>query len=998
MTMLIPSSASAADEELVVVTGSRIPNRDYSSDSPLTTVSGDALKSTGSVEVTDLLAQLPQVVPGLSAGSNNPPSGGAQAVDLRGLGPNRNIVLMNGRRIVPTNISGTVDLQTIPTSLISRIEVITGGASAVYGADAITGVVNFIMKDNFEGVEADAQYGISDRGDDDEKSFSVTVGGNFADNRGNMVLTYDYAYRRPVFDSARPFAAQATTLTSRSPTGTYASFGGNRPSQAAVDAYFAAHGGATPGQVPNSQALGFNDDGTLFNTGGSGTAGVFNYTSNPTYPAQLFCANPASHTTCQTFSYNFQPPNLFIVPLKRQNFMGMGHFDITPDVTAYMELKFTNYSSASALAPSPAPTAPIPAASTPDGSFNGTSGYIVPTNNPFIPADLAALLASRTTVGPDVSGTHLAFNGQAATGANQDFKLVTRFSALGPRLQVLDNSIFQETFGLKGNLPWNLHFDAYASYGQVDTVVTQFGNVSNSAVERLLFGLGTGNCTGFSDFNPFGALKFGPQSLACVQRVTKNTVNSTFTNIEGDVNGQLWDLPGGTIGFSVGADYREQTYDFLADPLLASGDVSGFPASADSHGRVYDKDAYGELYLPVLKDLPWAESVSVTLGLRYTEQSNTFHGNAWTYKAEGDWAVVHGLTLRGSFEVATRMPNIGELFAGTASSAPAAADPCDFNGPFRTGPHGAQVAALCAAQGASPVGTFQQASGQITIHGSGTPTLSPETADTFTVGVAWQSTFADPWLTGLSGTLDYYNIDLHKPIGIDTYDTLYGCFNADGSNPTYSNADPACQRFSRGGQSLSLSGPTGNLYKNQTDGIDLAVNWAVNLHDTVDADPFWGDLLFNFQGTYLNSFVVQGTANGAAVDYAGTIGAKSPIGINTDGALPRYKATMTGTWNIGDASLSFRLNYVDAMVNNLALVGWEGFPFGIGPVTGTSATTYVDVFGNYAITPNITVRAGINNVADLQPRQYNPSQQDGTDPATYDIVGRRFFVGATVKF
>ncbi|HEY0104615.1 MAG TPA: TonB-dependent receptor [Rhizomicrobium sp.] len=989
----VSAPALGADDtatETVVVTGSRIPNRDFSSDSPLSTVSAETLKQTGAIELTDVLSTLPQVVPSFSPGSNNPPSGGEQKVDLRGLGYNRTVVLIDGRRAAPSDSDGTVDLQTIPQSLVSRIEIITGGESAVYGPDAITGVVNFIMKDDFQGVAADAQYGISNKGDDDEKSASVTLGGNFADDKGNVVLSYDYAYRRPIFDGARPFAAQATSATSRSPTSSYNSSSGNRPSQAAVDAYFAPFG-AAPGAVPTTSAMGFNDDGSLFNF--RGTPGVYNYKSNPAYPANQFCANPAAAATCTTYSFNFQPYNLLIIPLQRQNFMGMGHYDISPDVTAYMSVKFTNYSSDESLAPTPAPTARVFDPN--DPNTNTTSGYIVPVNNPFIPADLKTLLNSRIGDSP-----------LAGTGANEDFLIVTRFLALGPRIQINSNSVFQETFGLKGNLPLNLKFDIFASYGQLDAIQTQFGNVSNSAVENLLFGKGSGDCTdnnGFSDFNPFGALKFGPESLACVSRVTKNSVKTTFTNVEGHVTGQLFDLPAGPVAFSLGADYREQTYVFTADPLLSAGDVSGFTPAKSISGAIYDQEAFGELYVPLLKDMDFAKSVSVTLGARITEQANTFHGNAWSEKAEGDWTVFDGFTARGSFEVATRMPNITELFSTSFGSAPELPDPCNVDGPFRNGPHAAQVQALCDAQNnhhKADAGApdFIQGNSQIGIQATGNAHVHPETADTFTVGAAWTSQFSDPWLSGLSATVDYWNIDLHQPIGANTFGILYGCFNFDGSNPTYSEANPNCAKISRSGGSMYIFTKFDNNQKYQIDGIDLSANWALDLHDTVDADPEWGDLGFNFSGTYLNSYSILYNKTGHSIDFAGTIGATAPTGVSTDSALPRYKGQLTVNWHFFDvASLGVRFTYLDAMKNTLSTVGWTGLPFGIGAVKGTPATIYVDLFGDYAVTDNISLRGGVLNLADKQPPQYNPSEQDGTDPSQYDIIGRRFFVGVGVK-
>ncbi|HWC62385.1 MAG TPA: TonB-dependent receptor [Rhizomicrobium sp.] len=984
--------AQDAAPETVVVTGTRIPNRDFVSDSPISTVSADFLTQTGSIDITQVLATLPQVVPAVSGGSNNPSStpGGQQNIDLRGLGAKRVVVLIDGQRAAPSNKDGTVDLQTIPTSLISRVEIVTGGESAVYGADAITGVVNFIMKNDFQGVAADVQYGISDRGDDAELTGSLTVGGNFDAGRGNVVMTYDYAYRRELFDSARDFASQATTSTSRSPTGSYNPSSGNQPSQAALNSYFATHGGAPAGTVKPADALGFNPDGTLFDFGGSnGSFSVYNYKADPSYPARLFCADPATPTNCRTFSYNFQPPNLLLLPLKRQNFMAMGHYQINPDLTFYMSTRFTNYTSATSLAPTPAPTAAV---TSPDGG-RATSGYIVPVSNPFIPADLATILASRTGTPTSSASTLI-----PGTGPTADFLVVTRFLALGPRLQDETNDVFQETAGLRGKLPFtNLNFDIYASYGQLDNVETQFGNVSNSAVENLLFGKGSGDCTGYSDLNPFGPLKFGPNSLACIQRVTKNSTVTTFTNMEGTVNGQLFDLDGGTASFSLGASYREQTYNFIADPLLGAGDVSGFTPEKSISGAVYDQDLFGELYLPLFKDLPFADFISVTLGGRLTEQAHTFHGNAWTWKAQGDWGVSRGITFRTSFEVATRMPNIDELFSTDFADTPSLADPCNFDSPFRTGPNAAKVVALCTAQGAGSA-TFSQSNGQMSVLSAGNPNLKPETADTFTAGVSWQSTWGDPWLSGLAGTLDYWNIDLHSPIGIDSFDILYGCFNYDGSNPTYSNTNANCQKLSRSGGSMYIFGDETNLAKDKLDGFDLALNWALDLQQTMDADPIFNRLLFNLSTTYWSSYVVQGTPGGLGVDYVGTIGSTSPIGTDTDAAFPRLKGQLTTTLGLFDtAQISARFTYIDGMKSALAPVGWTGLNFGIGTVHGVPATIYTDIYGSWQLTDYLTLRAGVNNLADLSPRQYNPSQQDGTDPASYDIIGRRYFLGLGLK-
>ncbi len=249
----------------------------------------------------------------------------------------------------------------------------------------------------------------------------------------------------------------------------------------------------------------------------------------------------------------------------------------------------------------------------------------------------------------------------------------------------------------------------------------------------------------------------------------------------------------------------------------------------------------------------------------------------------------------------------------------------------------------------------------------------------------------------MSGTLDYWNIDLHSPITSNSYGIIYGCYNFDGSNPTYDPLNANCQKIARSGGSLYIFANYTNQQKAQLSGLDLAFNWALDLHDTVDADPMWGGLLFNLSGTYLDQYTVTFNANGTPINFAGTIGATAPLGLSTDSSIPRWKGQLTATWHIGDGNFSTRFTWVDGMKNNLSATGWSGLPFGIGPVTGTPAKIYIDLFGDYAITPEIALRAGVLNVADSQPPAYNPSEQDGTNPAQYDIVGRRYFVGLGVK-
>lgn len=264
-----PAPAAEADDgDIVVVTGSRIARRDNVAESPILTVGREAIEQSGAVTVEAFVNTLPQVTAGLSSQSNNPSSNGRAFIDLRGLGQSRNLVLLNGRRAMGSDSGGTVDVNTIPAALIERAEIITGGAATTYGSDAVSGVLNFILRRNFEGVSVDSQYRQTEQGDGEEVKFDVTMGSNFDGGRGNAVLSVGYFNRQDLYKDARGFSAQASSGTSAFPDGSFVT-GTNTPSQAAVDALFG------PGRCQNTggqAGFGFNPDGSLFCTGTAGNA------------------------------------------------------------------------------------------------------------------------------------------------------------------------------------------------------------------------------------------------------------------------------------------------------------------------------------------------------------------------------------------------------------------------------------------------------------------------------------------------------------------------------------------------------------------------------------------------------------------------------------------------------------------------------------------------------------------------------------------------------
>ena len=359
----------AQEIETVTVTGSRIRRNDYVSDSPVVTVSASTLTETGSTAVEHLLNTLPQFVPSVTTTSNNPANGGQANIDLRGLGTNRNLVLLNGRRLPAANSNGTVDINVVPSALIENIEVVTGGASAVYGSDAIAGVTNFTLKKDFEGVAIDSGYARTGLSDGDEWSGSFTMGSNFADDRGNAVFSFQYTERDAIFQGDRDFSRIAYDVRKGKLTpqgssfileGRVANSGANPFSAAAMDSVFGRYG-AAPGSVP-AQNLGVNADGSVFSIGLNAPGTVVNFrgdTSDPAFDDSLF-------------TYNFSPPNALQLPVKRWNLAGFANLALSEKTEAYVQTFFTTYDTTSTLAPT-------------------TAEFKVPVTNPFISADLAEL-------------------------------------------------------------------------------------------------------------------------------------------------------------------------------------------------------------------------------------------------------------------------------------------------------------------------------------------------------------------------------------------------------------------------------------------------------------------------------------------------------------------------------------------------------------------------------------------------------------------------------
>lgn len=978
-------TVTESDGSAIVVTGSRIVRPNLEANSPIAVVTGEETVKNADVTLDTFLNTLPQVNPAGTTTSNNPGNGGQSNVNLRGLGSNRNLILVDGRRPMVSASDQTVDLNTIPQGLIERIEVVTGGAGATYGADAIAGVVNIRMKDDFEGIDLRATYANTADADAEEWQVSGVIGGNFADGRGNIAIAAEHAERQPLIKSQRPFAAQATSTTRTFPTGRLVE-STNPVSQAAIDAVFAKYG-VPVGKGPTAAAsnIGFNADGTLFGTG------RFNAPEDVTNLRITPGVNPNLNFLPDFYSYNFDIINLLVLPLERDSVFGKGHYEVSPALEFFAQGSWTKYSSTTALAPTPVSTTVRRTAISPrDATSNlvepgrRVAAFVVPLTNPFIPADLRTLLNSRTGDNVNLVGS----------GANEPILISKRFLDTGLRRDTAKNEVVQGLFGVRGEFMPGWTYEAYASKGKTTITDVLEGNVNVQKVQGLLEALdgGASQCAG--GFNPFGVQ---PLSAACIEFVGEPAfTTTTFTQeiFQGYVTGQLAELPAGPLSVVLGAEHRKFVYKYDAGTL--NGPIAGFNTGTDDNGTNTFMDYFGELSIPLVRD-GFVNSAELTLQARHSTSDFNDIENGIDGESNGSWA--YGATLsvepfdnfrlRGSYQHSVRAPNFGELFSG-GGSFPQYFDPCSVGTNFRT-TGGAAATAICQATGLGAPNAYAQTPGsQVFLGITGNPDLQPETADTFTVGTVFQA-------YGFTGSIDYYNIRIKDAILAPDPNIIIGaCYGFFGQNANLSANSPYCQGIRRVPDisyislPAALGGDASGYFQSinqgtiKTSGIDFQLGY--NL-PTEFIGPE-SSLQFNFLGNYLIDYKVE-ELPGIVLDYADTV---SYFGAGLGTSFPRFKATLNTVLNF-DENLAWdtRVRYIDGMKNRAA-VQFEGETFG-----GTGAAVYVDTAIQATVDDKYTFRFGVNNLFDRQPELYAPNVQSGTDPSLYDVIGRRFYVQVGLK-
>ena len=859
----------------ITVTGSRIARPDLTAPSPVTVVDDEQVSLTGTTTVETLLNDLPQVIPGNNRTSNNAGGFPFATLDLRGLGPGRTLILVDGERIPPSSSSGVVDISQVPVGLIERIDVVTGGASAVYGSDAMAGVVNFILKQDYEGLELTGQMGIADPGVGFNYNVSGLFGGNFADGRGNMTIYASYFDRVGVKQDR--FAYSRTSAAIFYDPADNRVFVVDDPSDAIAGSFNVFSGGSiTPpwGIISNNAANPFTGLSTAVGgefvgqdtdcnpaTAGTNVNGG-NLTFDPTtgalqpYTSAGFCAIPIGNSS----RYNYAPANFLTIPYDRFNLSSTARYDFSDRTTGRLFASFTNSNSRVELAPTPA--------------FAGTGFTIDPTTAQFIPAQLQTALDTRPN--PDAT-----------------FAFGRRFAETGPRIGTTESQAIIGRATVEHELSADWRIAAGLGWGRTDVTSYNVGNINRVAVEQGVNGCrnaagvvnGPGVLPGCVPVNIFGANTINDEMLAFIQ--TDTTDVSEFEQVRASVNvsGTTFELPGGPIGLAFGAEVRTDRGQDIVDDAKQRGEIIGFNAQESIRGQITVKEAYGEIRLPLLGGRGgFPDLLAVEFGARYSDYSTV--GGLFNWKAAAEFAPVNWLRFRGSYNKAARAPNIFELFRAGDQGFPSYVDPC--NDPPGAATLPADVAARCIAEGvpAAALPGFQQSNSQVQAFAFGQPDLEEEKAETFTLGAV----LTPDWfpLGRMSLTVDYYDIEITNRVsalGAGFY--LNQCYNQ--------GVATACDRIVRDpgtGQVTRIdTGLTNSDVPLTARGIDVGFNWVIPMGDFLGGTLGDGRLRISELFSYTLDFKYGDQ------DFVDTVGFNQGIGYVP---ISKYTSTLTVGYELED--------------------------------------------------------------------------------------------------
>ena len=968
--------------EEVFVTGSLVPRGDFVSNAPIATISSTQFEMSNTTNVEALINSMPQVVGGADRSSTF--GQGIATANLRGLGENRTLVLVNSRRFVPTfPDGGTVDLNFIPVGLIDRVEVLTGGASAAYGSDALAGVINFILKEETDGWEFNAGVEASERGDSEIFNFNITNGGEFASGKGKYLIHFDYLEREPTFFTDR-------SLTTRS----------------LIDIDDGSGNltlGAAPNRFPvtlnaialNPVAAGFEFGGAtlLFdNDGGVSQNRFFTGAADVAFSEALE-ANPITSLNAYSFLQ---------LPQDRHSFKGRLSYDFG-GIEPYVDVYYSKSEVPQTFA----------------GAFMGfptAYGYQASIeNSPFLTEEAKRTVSNAyfnwNLFQPDVIGYTDANQNGIAEQLRMPF-LFRLFTEYGPWENDRSFESLQVEFGVRGDISSTWGYDIFVQLGEVESSTDINPLLNPQRIQQGLLLDEAGNCLDpsngcvpvniWADDIGAEAAEFIRYPQGAGESVTNNKQNVFMATLSGNTAG-WFSLPGdpGPIGLVVGYEYREldaqiSTPEFVEQGIWEGGGIAPVPRSLDQ--RVTFSNLLAEAAVPLASGLPGIDFLELELGMRSSDHSRTGRDN--TYKIALSYYPTADIQLRASYNKAIRSPAINELFSYDVSLG-YVFDPCHDFGELKAAGDSVDFAFLgddpnlranCIATGVPEQnvfgGTYYNGTPQRNLGGN--PDLDPEDATTYSLGVVWT-----PYDFGnFSISLDYFKVEIEDYIELTPVSSgqlVLGCY--DSSRGIGGVGSGSCNSLTRdsNGSLVGIFGGYQNLGLHEVDGFDLNIEYG--------RDFFSGYLDINYFATKLLDRTIQDDTYGD-VFYSCIGKFNSDCDNLIDYPVFDFKHRMTVGWTKGDLELQLVWKYQSALDDGNDDVKY--FREKLDPYS------LVDFSGRYSINETFTITAGAKNVFDEKPQALGSNSWEwlrediptfsNTYTQYYDVFGRTYFVKLSARF
>ena len=881
--------------EEVVVTGSRITRSNVDSTSPITIIGRSEIEELAQTSIGDFLQDLPENVGGLNAQNNNGGNGSTQ-ISLRGLGSGRTLVLLNGRRHVPYSTGGTVDMNAIAPNAIERIEVLNDGASTVYGADAVAGVINIITRQDYEGAEITWYEGISQNGGGEQTTIDATFGAS--NERGNVTVSVGHYQMKEVMAGERDWAFQ--DLGYDYETGEEFGFGSSATPEGTIIDRLGEEGNAAWQTVrENGQVV-------------WGPGGL-----NPSSTWSEFSFDGNSDTGEGSY-YNYQPENYLYTPQERTNVFVTSNYQLTDDVNGFAELSYINRRSDQLLAPTP-----------------------------------LFIISEGLTIAAD----------QFYNPFGRDFIDVRRrMVEAGNRNFIQDINTFRFVGGIDFSFAdWDA--DVSFNYGRTDGTEINEGRFIRS---RVLEALGSDCVAPCVPLNLFG----GPGSISQDQIdwiSYTGTAKTTYTqkSITANVsNSNLFDLPAGSVGIAFGIDSREETGQYVEDPLTEAGDTTGNKGESTRGG--YDVDElYLELLIPLI-DSGSLGTANLEYSIRYSDYSN--FGDTDNQKVGFRWDFNDMIAIRASVSEAFKAPAVSDLFAGQADSFPTATDPCSN---FEVGSYNSDptVKANCDADGY--VGGVADDRFQLRARVGGNPDLGPETADSNVIGIVLNP------MTDLSITVDAWTYEIENTIGSIGVGTILGqCYGS--TNRNY------CDKIQRDANGLiqNIFAATANIGEVETAGYDIQANYDMDLAS-------WGSLSLGLDYTIIDKYEIRSpSSDGVSTNVTDC------VGVYDCGTLIENRWILDARWNKGDFRVRARLNYYgnfDECEEDFCNGGDEFAKREI------DSRAYVSLGLGYDLGQGTNVGFNVSNLTDEDPPRIYNGFYSGAD-ASYDFMGRYYTLSVNHNF